>query len=201
MATQDEVREQLRRLVAADTFPTLDGFDLADLLRMARRPDYRGVLDADVLDPSGLPRTPAEGAHVEWAPATVYALDDIVIPRTRDGRVYRATTGGTSGTTEPVWTPTGTIADGTAVWEATTGVVWQPTYDIYAAAAEGWRWKAARTSDVTQFATQGDSYNADQVYQHCLEMAKYYDAKSSARSIPVVSKRTRNPYDNLPRAN
>jgi hypothetical protein len=53
-----------------------------------------------------------------WAALTVYVLDDVTRPTTRNGYVYRCTTGGTSGASEPVWgtIPGGTTNDGTCVW-------------------------------------------------------------------------------------
>lgn len=199
--TQDEAREQLRRLVAADTFPTLDGFDLRDLLRNARRPDYRGVMDVDVPDPTGLPRTIEDGAYPVWEKSHAYTLDEAVVPITRTGCLYLVTVAGTSGAEEPAWPLSGTITDGGVTWEQViNALVWMPTYDLFAAAAEGWRWKAGKVSDRITFGSQGDSYNAEQIHLHCLEMAKYYDSKAAPTSIPVVSARTR-PFLELPRAN
>lgn len=54
-----------------------------------------------------------------WVTGTAYSEGDIIIPTTRNGRRYRATTAGTSGTAEPTW-PTatgGTVVDGGVTWE------------------------------------------------------------------------------------
>jgi len=54
-----------------------------------------------------------------WASSTSYAEGDIVIPTTRNGRRYRATNSGTSGSGEPTW-PTaagGTVTDNDITWE------------------------------------------------------------------------------------
>lgn len=54
-----------------------------------------------------------------WAVNTAYALNDIVRPRTANGRSYKCTTAGTSHTTtEPTWptTANGTVSDGTVTW-------------------------------------------------------------------------------------
>lgn len=200
--TEDEAREQLRRLVAADTFPTLDAFELRDLLRMARRPDYRGYYDVDVPDDPLYPRTVTEGLYPVWAPSTVYALDDRVVPTIRNGRVYKVTVAGTSGEIAPAFPDTlaGTVTDGEVTWTEVTAPVWMPTYDINVAAAEGWRWKAGRVTDRVSFGSQGDNYNAEQVYLHCLEMAKYYQSRIIG-SAQVVTGRTAPVYTGLPRAN
>jgi len=57
--------------------------------------------------------------------SAVVALGDTVIPTTPNGRLYKCTTGGTCGASEPTWGTTngGTTADGTAVWtEQTTAL-------------------------------------------------------------------------------
>jgi len=64
-----------------------------------------------------------------WTPSTAYTVGQFVIPTTYNTtgpkRLYRCTTAGTSGTTEPTWPTTfgATVNDGTAVWtEATPGI-------------------------------------------------------------------------------
>jgi hypothetical protein len=50
--------------------------------------------------------------------STVVSVGDFTIPATPNGRLYRCTTGGTTGSGEPTWATTdgGTTSDGTAVW-------------------------------------------------------------------------------------
>ncbi|MFY7864496.1 phage tail fiber protein [Roseateles sp.] len=50
------------------------------------------------------------------------SLNDTVLPATPNGRIYRCTTAGTTGASEPSWPTTagGTVADGTAVWTEQT---------------------------------------------------------------------------------
>jgi hypothetical protein len=82
-----------------------------------------GVL---VLNPEGriLSQTALSGKIVlEWSPSKVYAINDLVRPRTphqfaRSRFYFRATTGGTSGSGEPSWAATGTMTDGGAQWTA-----------------------------------------------------------------------------------
>lgn len=201
--TEDEARDQLRRLVASDTFPTIDGPELTDLLRLARRPDFHGTYDVGVPFPDGSLRTETDGDYRVWEPNRAYPLNTMRVPRRRNGHVYKVSEAGTSGPEDPSWplTPLGAISDGTVAWVETLAIVWQPTYDLNAAAAEGWRWKAGRVSDRITFGSQGDSYNAEQMYTHCLEMAKYYEGRV-VRSVRVFSPLTK-PLDmtRLPRAN
>jgi hypothetical protein len=54
---------------------------------------------------------------------------------------------------------------------------WEPTYSLDAAAAEGWRWKAAKVADRFAFSSDAGSFQRDQVHQHCIAMAQHYSSK------------------------
>lgn len=62
-----------------------------------------GLTDADYTGPS----------HTFWASGHIYALNALVI--NRNGHTWKATTAGTSGTSEPSWAAS-PITDGTVVW-------------------------------------------------------------------------------------
>jgi hypothetical protein len=70
-----------------------------------------------------------------WVASTTYATNDIRIPTSanRNGFRYKATTGGTTGSTEPTWPEAVglTVTDGTAVWTC-EGVedTWYPIQSI-----------------------------------------------------------------------
>lgn len=53
-----------------------------------------------------------------WAASTGFVQNAVVTPTTPNGHFYRATTAGTSGTTQPTWCTTSgcTVNDGTVVW-------------------------------------------------------------------------------------
>lgn len=57
-----------------------------------------------------------------WAASTVYATSDYIVPVTHNGRLYKATTGGTSGASQPTFPVTdgGTVVDGTVTWTEQT---------------------------------------------------------------------------------
>jgi len=81
-----------------------------------------GVL---VLDANGgiIAQTAVSGKPVlAWVPSKVYALNDLVKPRStspfaRSRMYFKASTAGTSGTAEPSWQLTGTILDSGAQWQ------------------------------------------------------------------------------------
>lgn len=62
---------------------------------------------------------------------------------------------------------------------------WTPTWDLNAAAAEGWRWKAARVAGDFTFSADGASYSKADVLAHCLDMEQTYLAKCSGTSLVV----------------
>lgn len=70
---------------------------------------------------------------------------------------------------------------------------WEPSWDLNAAAAEGWRWKAGRCADRFAFSADGATYNRNQVAEHCLAQAKIY----SARAIRALdtARFSDDPYD------
>ena len=66
------------------------------------------------------------------------------------------------------------VADGEGNAPASEG--WSPTYDIRAAAAEGWMIKAARAASTTE--TDPDSLNVtSRVFENCIRMAQTYSRK------------------------
>lgn len=164
--SEADARAKLVDLLAAATFPVLPADTIDRLLRSARRSDIYGWW------PSW---------DTEWAPNTVYALNDVVVPRIRNGHVYLVTDPGTSITTEPTWplTDQGTVTvDGVQYTEITPFVtVWFGEWDFNRAASEGWRIKAGMVSNRHDFGSNQGNYNPSQVFEHCNKMADYFAAK------------------------
>lgn len=69
---------------------------------------------------SGFNYTPASNAA--WSALTPYTLNSVSYKTAPNGSInlYRVTTAGTSGGTEPVWPNSGTIADGSITWTLTS---------------------------------------------------------------------------------
>lgn len=61
---------------------------------------------------------------------------------------------------------------------------WTPTWDLNAAAAEGWLWKAGRVSPRFTANLDGTGLQRAQIFGHCLQMAERYASKV-ATSIRV----------------
>jgi len=51
---------------------------------------------------------------------------------------------------------------------------WTPTWDLNAAAAEGWRWKAAKAAADFDFSEDGQSFKRSQMVAACERMADLY---------------------------
>lgn len=51
---------------------------------------------------------------------------------------------------------------------------WEPTWDLDAAAAEGWRRKAGIAANRFNFAEDGQRFERAQIYAHCLQQAEQY---------------------------
>lgn len=75
-------------------------------------------------------------------------------------------------------------ADGNVYTDGTA--TWTPTWDLDAAAAEGWRRKAGIAASRFSFAEDGQRFDRAQVFAHCTEQAAFY-ARRSMGSIPVES--------------
>lgn len=62
------------------------------------------------------------------------------------------------------------------------------SYDLQASAADVWRRKAAHVAPTSfDFSTDNHSVSRSQVYQHCLEMANYFEGRSgdAVQTIPM----------------
>lgn len=69
------------------------------------------------------------------------------------------------------------------------GKIWYLTaraYDIYAAAADVWRMKAAHASAEFDFTTDNHSIKGSQLSAQCLKMADYYERQSMMSSLNVT---------------
>lgn len=56
---------------------------------------------------------------------------------------------------------------------------WIPTYRLNAAAAEGWRWKAAKASELVSVDLDGERMSSNQIFEHCERMARMYSRRGA----------------------
>lgn len=57
---------------------------------------------------------------------------------------------------------------------------WTPTYRLNAAAAEAWRWKAAKASELVSIDLDGERMSSNQVFDQCERMIRHYSRKQTA---------------------
>jgi hypothetical protein len=60
---------------------------------------------------------------------------------------------------------------------------WIPTYDFNRAAAEGWRWKAAKAAAGYGFTADGATYQREQIMDHCNKMIAQYQRKIASSAF------------------
>jgi hypothetical protein len=60
---------------------------------------------------------------------------------------------------------------------APNAAAWQYRYDFNGAAAEGWRWKAAKVSNQHTVVVDGQQFQPNQKFEACQQMASRYEKK------------------------
>lgn len=175
--TAAEAAARLARMVASTEDPVLSAAALTDLLLMAQRPDDNGNLPTNV------------ASVASWAASTLYAPGAVVQPTPAVSRWWICLIGGTSGTTQPSWPDLSgqartehTVGDNYVTW-IDAGAAWTPTYDLAAAAVEGWEQKAGLAASRYQFATDGQAFMRQQVIAHCQAQADRYRRKTAAAIV------------------
>ncbi len=63
---------------------------------------------------------------------------------------------------------------------------WSARYDLNAAAADIWEWKAAALAPQIDFSDSG-SFQTSQLYDHALQQARYYRSKRAASTVRLRS--------------
>ena len=67
-----------------------------------------------------------------------------------------------------------------------TDDAWTPTWDLNAAAAEGWSRKASLAANLFNFAEDSQRFDRSQIYANCVTQRDYYAAKGQG-ALPDLS--------------
>lgn len=169
-------RARLEMMVQYNVAPTLSSAEIDVLMLMARRTDADGYAPYDI-----------------WATSTIYTVYQYRVPVVSNGRIYQVTTAGTSGASEPTWPTTSgaTVTDGTVVWTDRGLYLWTPTYDLKAAAAAGWEWKAGKVAAKFDLAAGDVKVSLSQQFQQCMAMAKRFRGGGGLGSVRLAVSHSR----------
>lgn len=161
--TEVQARARLQTATASGSEPTLSTTEIDQLLALARRVDRYG-----------------SAPYQPRVASSSYAVGDYAVPEPRNGHLYKATTAGTTGSGTPIWptTSSATVTDGSVVWTEAGVDAWVPSYNLDAAIAEGWRWKAGKVAADFNFITDGNRFERAQKYQQCIAQAEQYAGKA-----------------------
>lgn len=179
---QTTATTRLKSMLSWTDDPALSQAELDDLLVIAKRPDKAGNLVTNV------------STAASWAAATLYQAGTVV--KTGSGllRYWMVLIPGQSGSATPSWPDlaglpaTSTlVVDGSVTWRD-VGTEWAPTWNLDAAAAEGWRWKAAKCASRTAFSTDGQNFQVQQLHAHCLEQAARYSNRAPGTTTTTAAR-------------
>ncbi len=180
--THSQALDELSDRTQASVAPILTTPELTRLLR------YAAIADEDGNEPDAWP---------VWAAATAYALNERVVPATRNGYVYIVTTAGVSGSSAPSFSTTlaATTSDGTVTWTTEATAAWTPTYSnggIDRAALEGWLRKYAKLTAGETFSADGASFDPSRRRADIMAMVNEYRRKAgSAGSFRLTGRTAR----------
>lgn len=151
---------------AAEARAWIERYTAADQAPTLDSDDVDSLLDLALLDRG-------------WQADYVYATGATIVV---DDQRWTALYGGTSGLTSPTFTGTSVVDNG-VTWEPSG----DPAWDLFGAAAEGWRLKAGKIAGGYDFAMEGASWSRSQAYEHAIQMA----AMLSGRSIAPTTSSSR----------
>lgn len=118
-----------------------------------------------------------------WQPSTSYAVGDMVIPTTPNGRVYQVIVAGTSTTTEPTFPSIG-YAVGQSFFNYVgtppnfygltfqdNGFITTEVYDVRAAAKQAWLLKASIAANLANTSDGQMRIDLHTIQENCIQMA------------------------------
>ena len=63
---------------------------------------------------------------------------------------------------------------------------WSATFNLNKAASEGWRWKAAKASELISVDLDGERMSSNQIFDHCEKMAQMYSRRNSGSVTTAI---------------
>ncbi len=118
-----------------------------------------------------------------WLPNTTYAVGDMIVPTTPNGRVYQCIIAGTSTTTEPsfpsigyavgqcFYNDVGTPPNFYGLTFQDNGFITTEIYDVRAAAKQAWLLKASIAANLANTSDGQMRIELHQIQENCLQMA------------------------------
>ena len=119
-----------------------------------------------------------------WESAEAYSVGTLIVPSLHgtaawNGRQYRCIESGTASTFSPIW-PTNSnahrgqiVRDGSTIWED-AGEAFGNQWDVRGAVGSCWIIKAGRAAHEHSFKAEGQSFDRQQIFEHCVQMARQY---------------------------
>lgn len=140
--TEEEAVELVQSQAATDEWPQVDATKVLEFVRKNKRAR-------------------------EWAATTAFAFGEIVAPTVRMGHYFRVVVGGTTGATEPPWSPypRSYVYDGTVVLQE-VGPDSSEIYDTDRATSAVWGYKAGLIAGKYNVSADGQTLNRAQAYEH-----------------------------------
>jgi hypothetical protein len=120
----------------------------------------------------------ATQAALPWVANSVYLVNQRITPGPPNGYFYLCLATGLSGATQPQFSGTGTIVDGTCTW--VQGGLFEGYYDHGRAIFEAWRLKAAKAAALVAASSAGQNYQMQTVYEQCQQMARNWQPSHAA---------------------
>lgn len=150
-----EALKKLQWMVSSDTYPELTNDELGGLIDEHCRTNT-------------------------WTASTAYVVGDRVQPVIKNGRIYECVKAGTSltdSTLFPDFGYTGQMySDGLDLIWRDVGAAYVETYDVRAAAREGWMMKASKIAHLVDVVDGQQNLHISTLLDHCYKMAEKYRA-------------------------
>lgn len=183
---------RLTEATAASVDPTLTTPELNDLLLWGSRADVNGNSPLAVFTAQDAAMT--QGSGILTSATSQFSAKDVGLAIQVDGAgpvdIPLETTIASyqSPTQVTLVANASTTVTAAQLILARQNPLWTPTYSIYWAAAEGWRWKAAKVTNRYKFMADGSSFSREQLFDQCMVMVKEYELRAANEPMSIRSR-------------